>query len=382
MSGKSVYRWTAIDRIGNTIITFGGNLLMANLLDPFDFGLLSMVAIFSALAYNISGCGMSDGLINKTDPSARDYSTVFVFNILMGAGFCILFVASSGLVADCFEYPQLKGIMIAIGICFFFQSMVLIQETKMRKDLDFKSMALVHLLSSSCALVLGIVLVIKGYGYWGLVATQIFVSVFLFIFFMAFSRWMPRLAFYKDSFRELFGYGFHLMLAFVCYQFARNVNSSVLGKYSSGALAGAYGQAQKIEDVPFALTDSILNWPFFSVLSSIVDSEDRRKAVARMHSVIIFVNASLAAFLFVISAYAFKALYGSKWDAAIPIFNILLVYGLASSVKLFYQTVFKSHSMTRLIRNLTFAEMLAQLALLVCVYDRSAEMIAMTMVEA
>ena len=133
MGGKSVYKWTAIDRICNSVMTFGGNIVLARLLDPSDFGLLGMVAIFSALASNISGCGMSDGLINKKDPTPGDYSTVFVFNAATGVFFACLFISCSGLIADYLGYEQLRGIMIAIGVCFFFQSLVLVQETKMQR---------------------------------------------------------------------------------------------------------------------------------------------------------------------------------------------------------------------------------------------------------
>ena len=115
-------------------MTFGGNLLLARLLSPDDFGLLSMVAIFSALAANISGCGMSDGLINKKDPTKEDYSTVFTFNVTMGLLFACLFITGSGLIAEYFGYYQLRGIMIAIGICFFFQSLCMVQETRMLKN--------------------------------------------------------------------------------------------------------------------------------------------------------------------------------------------------------------------------------------------------------
>lgn len=380
MAGKGVYKWTAIDRICNSVMTFGGNILLANMLDPFDFGLLAMVAIFTALAYNISGCGMSDGLINKANPTARDYSTVFVFNICMGVLFCILFVSCSSLVAEYFGYHQLKGIMIAIGICFLFQSMCLIQETRMRKELDFKKMAIVRLSATASSLILAIILVLNGYSYWGLVSMQVFLSVFLFIYYVAVSRWIPRIAFYKDSFKEMFGYGVHLMLAYVCYQFARNINMSVLGKYWQASAAGAYNQGQKLQEVPFALTESILNWPFFAVLASTEGASERRRITSDMHSTIIFVNATLTVFLFVISSYAFRALYGAKWDAAIPIFNILLVFGLATAVKMFYQTIFKAHAMTRLIRNLTFVEIIIQVALLAVFYDYSIMMIAFTTV--
>ena len=380
MAGKGVYKWTAIDRICNSVMTFGGNILLANLLDPFDFGLLAMVSIFTALAYNISGCGMSDGLINKANATPRDYSTVFVFNICMGAFFCILFISCSSLVADYFGYHQLKGIMIAIGICFFFQSMCLIQETRMRKELDFKKMAIVRLSATASSLILAVILVLNGYSYWGLVSMQVFLSVFLFIYYVAVSRWFPRIAFYKDSFKEMFGYGVHLMLAYVCYQFARNINMSVLGKFWQASAAGAYNQGQKLQEVPFALTEAILNWPFFAVLASTEGAANRRRLTSDMHSTIIFVNATLSAFLFVVSSYTFRALYGAKWDAAIPIFNILLAFGLATAIKMFYQTILKAHSKTRLIRNLTFAEIVVQIILLAIFYRYSIVMIAFTMV--
>lgn len=359
-------------------MTFGGNLLLARLLSPDDFGLLSMVAIFSALAANISGCGMSDGLINKKDPTKEDYSTVFTFNVTMGLLFACLFITGSGLIAEYFGYYQLRGIMIAIGICFFFQSLCMVQETRMRKELDFKKMAVVRLSATASSLVLAIILVLNGYSYWGLVSMQVFLSFFLCVYYMLASRWIPRLGFYRESFKEMFGYGVHLMLAYVCYQTARNINTAVLGKYSIASASGAYGQAQKVEEVPFSLTEAILNWPFFAVLSSAQSHAERRRLTGEMHSVIIFVNTVIASCLFVVSSFAFNALYGSKWDAAIPIFRILLLFGLATSVKMFYQTVFKAHSKTRLIRNLTIAEVAFQLLMLLFFYKSSTEVIALT----
>ena len=376
--GKSVYKWTAIDRICNSVMTFGGNLFLARMLDPSDFGLLAMVAIFSALASNISGCGMSDGLINKKDPTREDYSTVFTFNVIMGLFFAVLFVSCSGYIASYFGHSELKSIMIAIGICFVFQTLCMVQETKMRKDLNFKKMAIVRLSATASSLFLAIILVLKGFGYWGLVSMQIFLSFFLFLYYLLCSRWMPRIGISRSSFKEMFGYGVHLMAAYVCYQIARNINTSVLGKFSSASVSGAYGQGQKVEEVPFSLSESILNWPFFSVLSSIKEAREKRDAVSRMHSMIIFVNTTIACLLFSISDYAFNALYGEKWNEAIPIFNVLLVFGLATSVKMFYQTIFKSHSKTTLIRNLTIFEVVLQVILLALFYKSGGVIIAMT----
>lgn len=381
MSGKNVYKWSAIDRIVNSAMTLGGNIFLARMLDPSDFGLLGMVAIFTALAYNISGCGMSDGLINKKNPTKHDYSTVFVFNAAIGLFFAVLFIVCSGLIADFFGYVELKGIMIASGVCFFFHALSQIQETKMRKELDFKNMAIVRLSSTACSLILAVVLVLNGYGYWGLVSMQIFLSFFLFVFYTLVSRWFPRLAFYRNSFKEMFGYGVHLMVSYLCFQVARNINTTVLGKFSPAASSsGAYNQGQKLEEVPFALSEAILNWPFFSVLASTPDLVQRRALTARMHGIIIFVNATIACLLFTVSSYFFNAVYGSKWDIAIPVFNILLIFGFATAMKMFYQTILKIHARTKTIRNLTFAEVLLQLSILALFYRSDIETIAFTQV--
>lgn len=361
-------------------MTFGGNILMANLLDPSEFGLLAMVAVFTAIAQNISGCGMCDGLIHKEHPTARDYSTVFTVNLVLGMFFSTLFLCGAGAIARFFGHVELRGIMIAIGICFFFQAMCMVQETKMRKDMSFKKLAIVRLSATASSLTLGIILVLNGYTYWGLVSTQIFLSVFLWFYYILISRWLPRIAFYRDSFREMFGYGIHLMLAYICNQFAKNINTSVLGKFAPAASAGIYSQAQKLEDTPFGLTEAIFNWPFFSVLSNIGDAAEKIKAAVRMHAAILFVNVSAACLLFFIATAVFNTLYGSKWDEAIPVFRLLLVFGLAQSMKNYYQTVFKVYGRTKLIRNLTFAEVALQVALLFWAYDKGVMAIALSQV--
>ncbi len=378
MSAKGVYKWSAIDRVCNSVITFAGNIVMARLLTPDDFGLLAMVAIFTAIAQNLSGCGMSDGLIHKAEPTERDYSTVFVFNGAFGLFFAIVFAATAYPLSLFFERPQIEGIMYAIAVCFFFQTLSFTQETRMRKRLDMKRMCIVRLSATTTALAVGIILVLMGYGYWGLVSTQIFLGFFTFIYYIIVSRWMPRIAFYRDSFKEMFGYGIHLMLAFVATQIGRNVNALVLGKAVSSSASGIYSQGQKLEEVPYAITESVFNWPFFAVLSNEPQHDKRRGLCSQMHTRLWTLNVTIGVFLLLVSWPAFNVLYGSKWDAAVPIFRILIIYGICASMKYFYQTIMKVYDRTRLVRNLTFIEVVLQLGLLAIFFRQGIIAIALT----
>lgn len=357
------YRWMTVDRVTTTVLTFSGNVVLARLLTPYDFGLLAMVAIFTAIAYNASGCGLSDGLINKSDPTERDYSTVFVFNAAMGLGFAILFILCSGLVANFFEQEALRGIMIAIGICFFFQTLSFTQETRMRKEMNFKKIAIVHILANTCAIALGITLAATGYSYWGLVSCRVFLSVFLFVFYIIATKWLPRLAFDSRSFHQLFGYGVNLMWAYILTTVSRYISMTALGKQSSAA-SGLYSQAQKMEEVPFNLTDSIFNWPFFSVLSNEHKPFRRALMSTQMFQWLCLLNVTLGMLLMLLSSPGFMMLFGPKWQGAVPVFRVLVIMGIAMSLKFFFQTVMKTHSRTALVRNLTIVEVIVQLGLL------------------
>ncbi len=360
---SSVYKWSAIERFFNSVITFIGNIVLARLLTPYDFGLVAMVGIFISIAYNISGCGMSDGLIKKANPTSRDYSTVFVFNAVMGLTFCVFFLVISQSVAEFFKQSALQGIMWALGICFFFSTLTFTQETRLRKELDLKKIAIVKILSTITSMALGIWLAIAGYGYWALVSTRIFLSFFLFLYYLIVARWFPRVAFYKESFKELFSYGWHLMVSYVLTQFGRNINAFVLGKYSPAA-SGVFSQAQKLQEVPYSVIEAVFNWPFFAVLSNEQDEQRRRKLAQDMFANMLWVSVVAGLLLLLLSSPGIKLLYGEKWVDAIPIFRVLVFYGIFTAMKYYFQTILKTYGMTKTIQNFTFIEVALQLALL------------------
>lgn len=378
-SQANVYKWSTIDRVCNTAITFGGNIALARLLSPDDFGLLAMVAIFTAIAYNLSSCGMSDGIIKKLHPTADDYSTVFTFNALSGVVFCALFIITARPVAAFFGQPALVGIMWAIGICFVFQVMWFIQETKLRKQLDMKKIAIVRVSASASAVGLGIILALTGYGYWGLVSCRIFLSVFLFVYYVIATRWIPRLGFNRTSFNEMFGFGVNLMLAYVVNQVSRNINTFVLGRFSPSE-SGIFSQAQKMEEVPYSMVDNIINSSFFAIISNESDRENRRKLSTQMLGWITTLTVTVGLMLTLLAAPGFNLLFGEKWDNAVPVFRILIFFGIGSAIKYYFQAVMKSYGRTRRILQLTVVEISLQLGLLACLFRFGMIWIAWTQV--
>jgi len=378
---KGVYKWSTVDRVLNTVITFGGNLALARLLSPKDFGLLAMVGIFTAIAQNLSSCGMSDGLIRKPSPTAADYSTVFTFNLLAGVFFSIIFLISAAPLASFFGQPDLESIMWAISFCFVFQTMSFIQETRLRKHLEMRRIAIVHLSATASAVGLGIVMAATGFGYWGLVSCRVFVAFFTFVYYVMATRWIPRPGMYRKSFNEMFGYGINLMWAYMFNQIGRNINTFVLGKISP-TQSGIYSQGQKMEEVPFSVTDSIFNWSFFAVISNEHDLQKKHELSHEMLRGLSMVLVTIGCLLMLLGEPGFHLAFGEKWDAAVPVFRVLLIFGISVTLKGFFQTVLKAHGLTRQVRDLAIAEVAVQIALLAALYRHGMIWIAWSQVMA
>lgn len=378
MSDSKVYKWAFIDRVGIAVLNLGGNIVLARMLTEADFGLLAMLAIFVAVAADLSSCGLSDGLIHKVNPTREDYSTVFIANTVMGLVFGSAFFFCAPLMASFFHQPELVGITRVLGICFFFQCMSFTQETYLRKRLEMKRMCFVRIGATMSSLALGITLAALGYGYWALVCTQLVLSVFFYIYYMIASRWFPGWKFNAQSFKDFFRYGAPLMLAYLGNIVSKNINTSVLGRVYTSALSGVYYQGAKLANVPFAVSESSLNMPFFVVASNEADPERRRGLILEMMPVIIGFNALLLFFMLVIAAPGIELLYGSKWLAAIPVFRILALCEFTVCIKLFSQTICKVYDHTNYVSRIAVLEILAQIGLLALFFDKGILCIAWT----
>ena len=380
MSNAKVYKWSLIERITVAVLNFGGNIALARMLTTADFGLLAMIAIFIAIASDLSSCGLTDGLIHKAHPTKEDYSTIFVFNTAFGLLFGLSFFFGAPLVAGFFGHEELKGIMRVLGICFFFQTMSFVQETKLRKELEMKKICFVKVGATITSLALGLTLAAVGFGYWALVCTQILLSVFIFLYYLAASRWFPKIAFCSKSFKELFSFGIHLVLAYIGTVIGKNINTFVLGKFYAPSTSGVYSQGAKLANVPFSVTENSINSPFFVVASNETDPETQRNLIRNMLSVIVGVNGLLLCFMLVIAAPGIAALYGEKWMGAVPVFRILALFEFLCCVKAYFQTVCKVHGRTVFIRNLSFAEVAFQLLLLSIFYPDGLIWVAWTQI--
>ena len=133
--------WVFVDYFLVKGISFIGSIYLARILEPSDFGLIAMIAIFITLGNIILDSGLSSSLIRNHTNDDSDYSTVFYTNIFFGIVLylCLYFVAP--LIALFFRQEILIEIIRVYTLIFILSSFASVQLAILIKSLSFKTIA-------------------------------------------------------------------------------------------------------------------------------------------------------------------------------------------------------------------------------------------------
>ena len=148
--------WSAVDSIASRGITFIVGLVLARLLSPSEYGLIGMITIFISISNTIVDSGFSNALIRKKDVSDEDFSTTFVFNLLLSLIVYAILYLCSPLIANFFHQEQLKILTRVLSIVIIINSLAIVQRTKLVRNIDFKRQAKISVSASTISGIIGI----------------------------------------------------------------------------------------------------------------------------------------------------------------------------------------------------------------------------------
>lgn len=321
--------WAGADRIGNMCLQFGVNLVLARLLLPSDFGAIGMIEIFIVVSQTLIDGGFAAALIQKKTPSQTDYSTIFYWNMFISTFFYGIIFLIAPWVADFFNLPVIRPLLRVIGLGLIISSLSIIQTNRLRKQLELNKLAAANFLSYLMGGTMAIVAAYSGWGVWSLVVLQLGYNTVLATVLWLITRWHPSLIFSTRSLRELFNFGGYLLAAGLLQEICKNLQGIIIGKRFSSTAMGLYSQAYKLDRISSYTLPNILVQVMYPVYASVQDDDDRLVGMLGLNTRLIsFVIFPLMAILILIAEPLIVFLYGMKWVACAPYFQILCVGGL------------------------------------------------------
>lgn len=322
--------WSFVQRFGTMAISFVSNIVLARLLTPDDYGTIGMLMIFIAVANTFVDGGFGSALIQKKEPTKEDYSTIFWWNMFLSVVLYGLLFLGAPAVARFYNLPLLCDVLRVQGIVLIINALSIIQQNQLRKQLKFKRLATVTVISAILSAGIAIILAYMGWGVWALVAQQLMLSGFTAILLWILNKWYPAFVFSKESFKQLFGFGGFILISNLINTFCDNIQGLLLGKFATASTLGLYTQARKLEETSSTSISSIVNQVAYPVLSQKQDDKIALINIIRKFVTLIatFVF-PLMLYLILIAEPLITFLYSERWIECVPYFQILCIAGLA-----------------------------------------------------
>lgn len=326
--GLSGFIYSFSSSVVNKIIVFAGGVYLARLLSPEDYGLVAMLyIIFEVSGFLITG-GFGLALIREKTISEADKATVFYFNILVSISLYIILWFGAPLIAVFYERQELIMLTRLMGLDLLFKSLTIVQSSVLKRELKFKVLGVIQVMSGIITIGIAVLLAYSGYGVIALAIKFILGSLVSSIMLFVFNPWVPKGFITKESFHKLFAFGSNVMFLGFVNTISRNLNQVVIGKYFSASLLGFFNQGNMLKDsVANTLNDTVMNVTF-PMLAQLQDDKDRLKLgyqrIMRINTFIIF---PIVTILILSAEPLIIGLLGEKWRGSIVFLQILGISG-------------------------------------------------------
>lgn len=313
-----------LSEIGCNCFRLLGTVVMARLLMPEHFGLISMVTALTAFGEMFKDLGLGTATIQQKEITHKQISTLFWINVGVGAGFMLVLAGLAPVISWFYNEPRLFWICMAISSTFFFGGLTVQHQALLRRQMRFPQLALIQVFSTALSTLIGILLAWQGLEYWALVWKEVSRAMIQTGGTWVLSHWLPGLPVKESGVRKMFQTGSHVtgfnILAFA----SQNLDQVLLGKFWGAEPLGLYKQAAQLLRLPVSLFSYPITNVMTPALSAVQSEAERyRSYYGQVVSFMAFCYMPMVAYFAIYSDSIIALLLGDKWLAAVPILQVL-----------------------------------------------------------
>ncbi|MFK3984942.1 lipopolysaccharide biosynthesis protein [Micromonospora sp. NPDC050397] len=272
---RSAIGWSYLltaGRVGSSVIV---TFLLAKLLGPNEFGLVAMATVFILIAQTIIQQGLVSAIVQRDNLTPEHLDAAFGVTLLGGLGVGALTALASPLWSLVNGRPDgLTEVCLALSPLVLLQGLAIVPEAVLRRELQFRSVAIRTLLAAAISGVVGISLALAGAGIWALVAQQLTTSVVSLIVLWVVCPWRPSRRPRLGAIRDLWAFSAHSANAGLGLMLSSKADVIFTGIFFGPAATGIYRLASRLPDMLVDVTVRSLQQVALPSLSRL--QEERR----------------------------------------------------------------------------------------------------------
>jgi O-antigen/teichoic acid export membrane protein len=316
--------WTLIDRIGGQALSLISFVILARLLLPDDYGVVSLAAAIVVVPGVLLNEGFGTALIQRQELDDDHINVAFWVNIFLSLFFVATFMATANWAAETIHNPSLTPILRLMSLTLIPVGIASIAGALFRRRLQYSAFALRTLIAQVTSAVIAIVMALLGFGVWALVAQQLgYAAVNMTVLWIGVG-WKPRLSFSVRAFRDIFHFATRAMLGNSLRFAHERADALIIGLFLSPAALGFYYLTQRLLVTVYSVTILPVGSVMMPVLSRMQGDRERfRSASIRMLCMTASLWVPAVVGLGVTAPRMIALLFGEKWQPAATLMMVM-----------------------------------------------------------
>ena len=354
--------WGLIQKWGYHGIRLTVFVALARLLEPESFGLVALASVFVLLGEMLVDQGFADALVQRPRLGPAHKDCAFWASLVTGSALTALYVLGANGLAAVFEQPQLEPILCTLSVTLFIASLSRTQEALLRREMAFKRIATISLISMSVGGAVGLTMALTGFGVWSLVWQLLVQRLVQLPLLWRATGWQPRARFSPRHFRSLFSFGINVVGINLVNFVNRQADDLLIGYFLGTTALGYY-------TVGYRLIRMLLDLVPYALIPVAFSTFSRLQAhAARMREGLYEATRLVALAMFpvfcavaVLAPILIPALFGEQWLPSVAVMQVLAPIGMQQSVSLLFTTALKAAGQPGRVLALTSMNALANL---------------------
>ena len=315
--------WKFMERICAQVVSLIVSIVLARILMPDDYSIVSIVTIFFTFCNVFISGGLNTALIQKKDADVEDYSTVLHTSMFVALILYMVMFFLAPSIANLYSKQILIPVIRIMSLTFFINAFKSVLSAYTSSNLQFKKFFFSTIVGTIISAFVGIYMAINGYGAWALVAQQMTNSLLdtLILYLTTKYRIIFKVSFKK--LKSLFSYGWKIFVSSIISVIYDQINPLIVGvKYTSKDLA-YYSKGQSYPGLINSTISDTLQSVLFPIMSKVQDNKEMVLSVTRKYiKVASYVIFPMMIGLFSVSDIFVEVVLTEKWLPIVPYIQI------------------------------------------------------------
>lgn len=316
MSFVHALKWSFLAELASKMVTPVVFIVLARLLTPEDFGVMSAAMMVIAFSQIFWEAGMGKALIQRQTDIENAANVVFWINLGLGiliAG--LLFYGAKMIALTFFQDERVTAVLQVMTLQVLLGALSSVQTALLQKQMDFRKLFWVRLATVSLPGLASIPLAWNGMGYWALVTGTLTGQAVQTTMLWRMSHWRPRGTFQPGLAKEMGRFGAWVGMSGLLTWFFVWADALIVGMYLGSRELGLYQTGNQFAAMGFAILFGPVTPVLYSHLTRMRHDRDQvRRATRKVIKAITFLAIPLAMVIFSLAPPLAAILFGPKWQ--------------------------------------------------------------------